>query len=310
MKIILFGGAGYIGSHLVPALLEDGHDVTVAVSRLVLPVSNHERLAYVSADVTNQKAVLDVVAGADVVYNFAAIASIQDCVDRPADAIRVNILGAQYLLDACVKQHVGRYIQASSVYAFSKNGGVYSITKRCSEDLVLFYHHTYGLPFSILRYGTIYGPQAGQGNSIYNYVRQALEHRKIDYPGSGDELREYIHIQDAVRITRHILDVSYENHVLLISGLYPYAVRDVLEIIREMLNDSVSLEYRKEGVPHHYKRTPYNFLETVAQKVIHGNYIDMHQGLMDSIMQISQQIRANESLYAEPLRRDYSHKIE
>jgi len=296
MKVVVFGGSGYIGRHTIPYLVQAGHEVT-AVYATNKPSATLEQVQYIEGNVLDHERVRDIVEGAQVVYNFAALADIHACLDRPAEAIQINMLGAQHILEACVRSHITRYVQASSVYAHSKNGGIYSITKRFAEELVFFYHNNYHLDYTVLRYGTIYGPEEGQGNSLYRYITQALTTGRVEYPGSGNELREYIHIEDAARLSTVILEEEYKNKVMVISGLHPYTARDVLETVNEMMHGTIELIYGDGTPAQHYIRTPYQFFETTAKKMISTDYIDIQQGLMDCIVKISKKLKDGNDLY-------------
>jgi UDP-glucose 4-epimerase len=87
-----------------------------------------------------------------------------------------------------------RFVFASTVYVYSESGSFYRASKQAAERFVEAYYERYGLPFSVLRYGSLYGRRADQRNGIYRLLKQALEQRTIAYEGSAEAMREYIHV--------------------------------------------------------------------------------------------------------------------
>src|SRR5690606_35074436 len=103
--------------------------------------------------------------------------------------IKVNVLSLVHLLDACVKYGVKRLIYASSIYVYSDHGSFYKTSKQCAELLIETFNENYGLAYSILRYGSLYGPRANHFNFIHNAIKQALDEGSITRKGNGEELR-------------------------------------------------------------------------------------------------------------------------
>jgi len=270
-------------------------EYTVTVADLSPPGRDIRDASFVYCDIRDAAAVREAVAGADVVYNFAACSSLESCNADPCRAIDVNLRGHVNALQACTASNKPKkYILASSVYSLSKYGGVYGTTKRASEELVLHYHHEHGLPYVVLRYGTIYGPEEGQGNSLYYLIRQALTDRCIEYNGSGHELREYIHIDDAARLTADMIQDQYLNEFYTVTGPHPYAVGDIIELLREILDEEIEIVYREKPGKYHYTRTPANLRNILAKKLFSDRYVDIHQGLLDAIHRIHGELHEND----------------
>src|SRR3989344_5846194 len=167
-KVVIFGGAGFIGSHVADALTDRGYEVLV----FDLKKSSYLKDGQVSVvgDITDQKAVEDAVKDRQIVYNFAALADVDESVIQPLETIRVNILGNSIILEACRKNKVERFVFASTLYVYSKKGSFYRSSKQASESLIEDYHDTYGLDYTILRFGSLYGPRAGKDNAIYRML--------------------------------------------------------------------------------------------------------------------------------------------
>ena len=146
--------------------------------------------------------------------------------------IRPNItsLGPSSFWKACRKVDIGRFVFASSAYVYSDSGSFYRASKQACEAFIENYQQLYGLKFTCIRYGSLYGDRADSRNSIHNLITQAIAKGKITYRGTGDELREYIHVKDAAQISAAILDPEYENQHLIITGLEKMRYGDLLDI--------------------------------------------------------------------------------
>jgi UDP-glucose 4-epimerase len=189
MKAVVFGGSGFLGSHVAEALTEGGYDVTVFDVSKSRYLQKDQKM--VVGNILDEKSVNKVVGGADVVYNFAGIADIDEANDKPIETAKINILGNTIILDACKKSNVKRFVFASSVYVYSKAGSFYRSSKQACELIIENYNEVFGLPFTILRYGSLYGPRADERNWIYQILIQAVTEGKITRYGDGEELREY-----------------------------------------------------------------------------------------------------------------------
>src|SRR5918992_962896 len=110
MKALVIGGSGFLGSYVVDALMAENYDVFV----FDVKSSNylHDQRRMIVGDILNPEDVGKAVRGADIVYNFAAIADLDECIQRPVDAVRYNVLGNAIILDACIKADVKRFMFA------------------------------------------------------------------------------------------------------------------------------------------------------------------------------------------------------
>lgn len=289
MKIIVFGGSGFIGSYVAEALTEAGHAVVIFDRHKSEYLSPGQEM--IEGDITDQTAVETAVKGCDVVYNFSAVADIDVAKDNPIDVVKVNILGNTYILEAARKAKVKRYIYASSVYVYSRFGAFYSDSKLASEKITETYHRQFGLPFTILRYGSLYGPaRSNHLSSVNKFINQAIQDKKISYPGSGEEVREYIHVKDAAQLSVDILAPEFENHRLLITGQQTIKSRDLLIMIQEIMNHDVEIEFLNLENREHYHMTGYNFQPGLARRLTPNLSFDIGQGLLDLIAETHSRI--------------------
>jgi UDP-glucose 4-epimerase len=282
MKILVTGGSGFLGSHVADALSDHGHSVAIFdIQKSPYLRAGQEMIV---GDILNQELLEKIVAGKDVVYHFAGIADIDECAERPVDTAKYNILGTVILLEACRKAGIRRFIFASSSYVYSDSGFFYRSSKQACESFIENYGELYGLKYTCLRYGSLYGDRANERNSIYHLIKQAIQDGKITYRGTGEEIREYIHVRDAARISVRILDHEFENQHIILTGPEKMIYRDLLEMIKEMLGNKIEIA--------HYKITPYNFSPKLGRKLVNNPHIDMGQGLLLCMAEIYEKVNS------------------
>ena len=287
-KVTVFGGAGFLGSHVAEALTEAGHAVTIFDLMPAAPLLKGQKT--IVGDIANPREVEKAVRGADVVYNFAGIADLAEAHAKPVETVSINILGNAVILEACAKAKIKRYVFASTLYVYSQAGSFYSASKQACEAYIENYRRYRGLDYTILRYGSLYGDRASGSNTVSRFLTQALNEGRMVYFGDGEETREYIHIDDAARYSVEALAPEFANQNLLITGHQAIKVRELMEMINEILGGKVSLEFKKpsdrNALDTHYRRTPYNFTPRPGRKLLGRQYIDLGQGLLRLLDQI------------------------
>ena len=284
MKIIVFGGSGFLGSHVADVLTEAGHDVTVFDLRPSPYLMPNQRMHI--GDILNPEQVFDAVKGHEVAYNFAGIADLDDSTTRPVDTIRLNIEGNANILESCRQADVDRFVYASTIYVYSNKGGFYRCSKQAAEIYIEECNRKYGLDFVILRYGSLYGPRADERNSIYRYLKQAIESGCIICNGSGEEVREYVDVRDAARLSVAVLNNEYRSRHIIISGHHPMKFKEMILMIKEILGKDIKTEFTGDINPDHYSYTPYSFTPKVGHKLVNHCYVDMGQGLLECLHEI------------------------
>jgi UDP-glucose 4-epimerase len=288
MKAVVTGGAGFLGSHVANTLTRRGYGVTVFDKRpspYLLPGQE-----MVVGDMLDMATVTRVVEGADVIFHLAALADLNAARTRPLDTAHLNVLGSLHFLEAARQAGVRRFMFASTVYVYSRAGGFYRCSKQACEAYMEEYQRQFGLSYTILRYGSLYGPHADASNGVYRLLLQA-RHGRICHIGSPDEVREYIHVEDAARLTVDALDETYANQHLVLTGHHPMRLRDLFTMFAEILGHPVDVEYipPPEGEPDgHYKVTPYSFNPRVGRKLTSNYYVDMGQGVLQMLEQLEE----------------------
>ncbi|MGE0268320.1 MAG: NAD-dependent epimerase/dehydratase family protein [Candidatus Omnitrophota bacterium] len=283
MKVIVFGGSGFVGSHVADSLSDEGYRVTIFDKTISHYLRNDQEM--IIGDILDPDAVSDAIEGHDYVYNFAGVADLDDATTRPVDTVRQNIQGTVSILEACRSERVRRLVYASTVYVYSERGGFYRCSKQAAELYIEEYQRKYGLEYTILRYGTVYGPRADESNSVYRYLKQALTGRKIVCSASGKEMREYIYIKDAAKLSVQILsDKKHINNHIIITGHHPMRFTDFLNMINEILGNNIEIELTSADTDSaHYNMTPYSFTPKIGYKLTTDCYLDMGQGLLECI---------------------------
>jgi len=280
-RVIVFGGSGFLGSHIADQLSEAGYHVVVFDTRQSPYLRDDQEMMI--GDITDQDTVRSAVKGCTYVYHLAAIADIQEAQDNPIATVKVNVLSTMYVLDACREFEVKRLIYGSTIYVYSEHGSFYRSSKQSAELFIENYQKIYNVDYTILRYGSLYGPRANHFNFINNIINQALLSKEIRRKGNGNELRDYIHVIDAAIASVKILDKDFVNANIIITGHSSLRVRDLLNMVKEMFNNEIDIVYLDEIMESHYEITPYSFKPRVAKKFILNHYHDLGQGILDMI---------------------------
>jgi UDP-glucose 4-epimerase len=282
--VCVIGGAGFLGSHVADELSEGGNSVRIydrTASAWLRP--DQEMIV---GDVLDVEGLTRAIAGADIVYNFAAISDLNDALAKPLETVQVNVLGTVNVLEACRLHAVRRLLYASTVYVYSREGGFYRCSKQAAEHYVEEFQRTFGLDFTILRYGSLYGPRADASNGLYRIVRDALARGVISYQGNPESIREYIHVTDAARASVAALHSDFRNESVVLTGHQPMRVLDLLKMLAEIMGMPDAVEFRDQTYAGHYVRTPYAYLPKLGRKYAPPLHVDLGQGLLHLIDEV------------------------
>jgi UDP-glucose 4-epimerase len=283
-KVCVIGGSGFLGSHVADQLSEAGYQVRIydkAPSRWLRPDQE-----MVVGDILDAATLMQAIAGAEIVYNFAAVADLNYALTRPVETLHVNVLGTVNIMEACRAQSVRRFVYASTVYVYSREGGFYRCSKQAAEHYVEEYQRAFGLDFTILRYGSLYGPRADASNGLFRIVHDALTRGSISYAGNPDAIREYIHVEDAARASVVILGEEFRNQSIVLAGHEPMRVLDLLKMLAEIIGMPDAVDFRDEEYAGHYVRTPYAYQPKLGRKYAPPMRVDLGQGLLQLIDEV------------------------
>ena len=284
-KAVVIGGSGFIGSHVADHLSDAGYHVVIYDCNNSKWLRSDQEI--IVGDVLDDDKLNLVISGAEVVFNFAALADLNKAIDQPVETININVLGTVKVLEACKKNNVKRFIYASTIYVHSREGGFYRCSKQAAEAYVEEYQRTYGLDYTILRYGSLYGPRADETNGIHRIVKSALENNIVKYEGNSESMREYIHVYDAAKASVDILNDNFINESIVLTGQEPMRGLDMLKMLAEILGLSAdSVEFIEDKYAGHYVRTPYAYQPKLGRKYIPPVHVDLGQGLLQIINEI------------------------
>lgn len=281
LKIVIFGGSGFIGSHVAEILYKLGHNVTVADLKRSSFIPKN--IKFKKVDIRKEKKILSIVKKKDVVYNFAAIADIQESYDNPTKTFNINIMGSANILKSCILSNVRRYILASSIYADSSQGGFYRVSKQASELMTAEYGKVYNLKYTILRYGSIYGPRSNLNNGLFKIVYDAVKKNKIIYRGTQKAVRSYIHVLDAAKASADILHNKFNQKVVLIKGKKTIKIKDLLLELKKITKLKSKLVFLNKTQKGHYDKKPKPFKKFKTYNYFRKDSLDYKKGLSELV---------------------------
>ena len=287
-RMIVTGGAGFLGSHLADELAERGHSVVI-FDRKPSPYLQPGQ-EQVTGTLDDFELLCRTLKGAEAVFHFAGLSDLNAARDMPRETVQDNVVGTVNVLEASRLAGVQRFVFASTIYVYSRQGSFYRASKQACEAYIEEYEQRYGLAYSILRFGSLYGPRADASNGVYRLLRDAAVSGKIRFLGRPDDTREYIHVADAARLSADILAPEYANAHFIITGQGTLRAADLFAMFSEILGREVAIEYADPDIPDgHYRMTPYQYHPRVGKKLTSNLYVDFGQGILQVLEQISQE---------------------
>ena len=179
MKIAVLGGSGFLGSHLCDLLSSKGYNVNILDKEKSKYKKKNQKM-YVGSILDRKKLSL-AIKGCDFVYLFAALADLGVAATRPPETAKVNIVGTINALTVSREHGVKRFIYASSIYANTEEGGFYGSSKKAAEDYIERFHATFGLNYTILRFGSLYGSRSDESNELNVIINSGLKKKIIKF---------------------------------------------------------------------------------------------------------------------------------
>lgn len=287
-KVLVTGGGGFIGSHTADALSDAGYEVVIFDIRPSPYLRADQKM--ILGDILDEDQLITAVKGCKYVYHFAGIADIEQAKSQPVETCKYNILGTANLLEASKNASVERFVLASSVYVYSGSGGFYRASKQAAETYVETYEEVYGLPYTILRYGSLYGRRAGPTNGIYKLILGAMKNGEIVYEGDPEAMREYIHASDAARLSVSVLAPEFKNRHIILTGQERLKVTDLMRMVAEMMPAKPQFRVGEKKLAAHYVMTPYAFNPRLGHKLTSNDHIDLGQGILDCIAEMHEAV--------------------
>ncbi len=270
MTILVTGGSGFIGSHLVDHLLTETDETIRVLDNLSTGTADNlshidsDRVEIANGDVRNIETVVEAVRDVDFVYHLAAAVGVKRIVENPLASLKTNLKGTENVLEAAAKEGTPTFLASSSeVYGksedvpFSETGDSvygstttprwgYATAKATDEFLALAYHEERDLPVVVGRYFNIVGPrQTGQyGMVIPTFVEQALAGEDLTVYGDGTQTRSFTHVADAVEITHELLETeSARGEVFNVGAPNPTSINELAERVVEFTDSDSDITH-------------------------------------------------------------------
>jgi dTDP-glucose 4,6-dehydratase len=273
-RILVTGGAGFIGSNFIRHLLSETNCKTVNLDKLtyagnlrnIKDLRSEKRHKFVKGDIRNRRLVNSLVEKADAVVNFAAESHVDRSIETPQVFVETNVLGTQVLLEACRRFRV-RFEQISTdeVYgsraegSFAETGVLnpsspYSASKAAADLLVNAYHVTYGMDVTMTRSTNNYGPNQHPEKLIPRLITNALRGRPLPIYGSGNNVRDWIYVQDNCRAIHSVLEKGEKGQIYNIAGGNERKNIDIAkEILRTLSLPATMIEYVADRLGHDFR---------------------------------------------------------
>lgn len=262
-KILVTGGAGFIGSNLVDKLLEEGHSVVVVDNLSTGNINLLSPLAlFYQQDIRDYK-VMDIIFEThhfDYVFHLAAQISVPESVENPKKDAEINILGTLNILSLSVKYGIKKIIFSSSGGAiYGENAPIpttedycpnpispYAISKLACEHYIKFFSKEFSLDYTILRYSNVYGPKQtpkGEAGVVAIFTENMLNNQEVTIYGTGEQIRDFVHVYDVIQANILSLDRA-KNEIINISTNEATSINELFNIMKEETN------YNKKPIYH------------------------------------------------------------
>lgn len=325
MKLLVTGGAGFIGSHLVENLLSRGHqvvcldDFSTGRKDYIAHLLDNPNLIFVEGSVWDRSLLNRLMEDCEAVFHLAAVLGVKNTVENPLKVIEGNIVGTRNVLELAYPRKL-KVVFASTSEIYGKNTKLpfneesdrvlgppsthrwcYATAKALDEHLCFAYGEK-GLPVTVVRYFNAYGPRAvasQYGGVIPKFVTAALQGEPITVYGSGDQSRCFTYIEDTIRGTIACLDHRYNNHAFNIGTDHSITINQLAAKIKQLASSSsriIHMSY-EEVYGKGYEDTPNRIPDlTKAKKML--NYqpeVDITTGLKKTIEWYRRQLQKGES---------------
>jgi UDP-glucose 4-epimerase len=278
-KVLVLGGSGFLGSHVAEELSYTNYDVTILDKKRAK--FTNKKIKFLIADINNKKILTKAVKNCDVIFYFVDIADISESKLDYMKTINQNIIGLVDILEMCKNYKVKDFIYASSLYVYSDAGSFYRASKQCAEILIKEFSKVSKLNYKLLRYGSLYGKRAQEWNGIQKFINQIIYKGEIVYKGNGKEIRDYINVRDAARLTASILTKKIKNNAISIFGQKSITVDQLLDLMFEIYGKKKKVKYlNKIDADDHYGFSPYRFIPEEGIKLTSNTNIDLGEGIL------------------------------
>lgn len=300
LKVVITGGAGFIGSHIVEYWVNNGAEVCVIDNLRSGFLSNIEKfpdVKFYNGSVTDKELVLDVLKNTDYVHHLAALVSVPESIEKPYECIEINIIGLINVLEAAKFHKVKKVVFSSSAAVYGDNKELpktiktipdpkspYGITKLDGEYYLKMYNDEYGLGTVSLRYFNVFGPRQNPKSqyaaAIPIFINKALKNEPITIYGDGTQTRDFIYVKDVV-LANVLAATSNINGVFNVALGKSISINEIAKEIIKLTNSQSKIIYEKERKGD-IKYSQASIKETVEQLNFIPQYT-LQQGLEETI---------------------------
>jgi len=305
MKLLVTGGAGFIGSNFIQYWLEKYSDDQIVNFDILTYAGNLENLesvkdnlnySFVRGDVTDREAVFSAVRDVDVVVHFAAETHVDKSILDPGIFVRTNVMGTQYVLDA-VREYNKRlhHVSTDEVFGALKPTdppfnedtpydpkSPYSASKAASDHLVRAYHHTYGVQVTISNCSNNYGPYMFPEKVIPLFIANLMENKPVPVYGDGQQIRDWIHVADHARGIDFVIQKGKIGETYCLGGDREITNLEMTKTLLTLMDkDESYIEYVKDR-PGHDRRYAIDFTKAKTE-LGWVPQIAFEQGLKDMV---------------------------
>ena len=310
-EILVTGGAGFIGSHIVDRLLDEGFhvrvvdDLSTGEKKNLTQHEGKQSFQFIEGNICNFDLVKKAIKGADAVFHEAALVSVTSSVENPLLTNEVNVTGTVNLLKACVDAQVKRLVFASSCAVYGDSEilpkhenlmpmplSPYAVSKLAAENYVKVFHDVYGIETVILRYFNVYGSRQKSGpysGVISVIINCLLENKAPTIYGDGNQTRDFVNVKDVVEANMLALSKREAvGEVFNISSGEAITINKLAETIQEIMEKTslkaVHAEPRAGDITHSY-----GDITKARKKLEYEPKVQLEKGLSELVKSYSKQ---------------------
>jgi UDP-glucose 4-epimerase len=248
--IAITGGSGFVGSHVVDALLRAGREVRVIDPQKPLQA---DEVDWADVDMLDQDALTDALQGVGPVFHLAAMADVNDIVEDPPQSVWLNTFGVARVLEAARRADAGRVLLSSTVWVYAATHGdevdettlfdlatdrhLYVSEKIAAEMLCRDYATLFGRPYTVLRYGIPFGPRMRTDLVVAAFLLRAMRGEPLRIDGDGSQERRFVYVEDLAAAHVLALDAIAENRTYNLESNEATSIRTVAETVRDLVGD-------------------------------------------------------------------------